>query len=294
MELHQCRYVLAVAETGGFTRAAERCFVAQSALSHQIAKLERELGVTLFARSSRRVELTQAGAAFLPWARECLAAAERAVSEAADAAGEVRGRLTVGVIPTVAAVDIPELLQRFRDRYPAVRVALTMGASQEMTERVAGGRLDAAFLGLPEVDEPVGVGARELARDDLVAVLSPGHRLGTADHLSLAQIADEVFVDFPAGSPGRSQSDLAFAAAGLARDVAFEVSTADLFTGLIRQGLAVGLLPASFIGPRGEGLLTVPVDDGPRRVEYLVWSDFNPSPALRAFLGEVDRLSPVS
>ena len=116
MDLQHMRYVVAVAETGSFTRAAERCFVVQSALSHQIANLERELGVKLFARTSRRVELTQAGQAFLPGARLSLEAAERAATEAAAAAGEVRGHLAIGTIPTVTAVDIPEALQRFHDQ----------------------------------------------------------------------------------------------------------------------------------------------------------------------------------
>ncbi len=72
MELQQLRYVLAVSETANFTRAAEQCHVVQSALSHQIAALERELGLTLFARTSRRVQLTPAGEAFLPAARQCV------------------------------------------------------------------------------------------------------------------------------------------------------------------------------------------------------------------------------
>ncbi|NUP35758.1 MAG: LysR family transcriptional regulator, partial [Streptomyces sp.] len=87
MDLQQMRYVVAVAETRNFTRAAERCFVVQSSLSHRIAGLERELGVKLFARSSRRVELTPAGVAFVAGARECLAAADRAAADAAAATG---------------------------------------------------------------------------------------------------------------------------------------------------------------------------------------------------------------
>src|SRR3954453_8025852 len=107
MELHQLRYVLAVAETSSFTRAAERCLVVQSALSHQIARLERELGARLFERTSRRVRLTPAGAAFLPAAHQCLDAAQRAAAEVAAAVGQVRGHLRVAVIPVITAVDVP-------------------------------------------------------------------------------------------------------------------------------------------------------------------------------------------
>ncbi len=105
MELQQMRYVVAVAEERNFTRAAERCRVVQSALSHQVKALERELGVRLFARTSRRVELTAAGEAFLPHARASLESAERAIADAASAAGEVRGTLTIGLIPTVTALE---------------------------------------------------------------------------------------------------------------------------------------------------------------------------------------------
>lgn len=135
MELQQLRYVVAVAETNNFTRAAERCLVVQSALSHQIARLERELGARLFDRTSRRVRLTPAGTAFLPAARQCLDAAERAAAEAAAAVGLVRGRLAVGLIPTVAAVDIPAALRDFRREYPDVRISLRVGASENWPNR---------------------------------------------------------------------------------------------------------------------------------------------------------------
>src|SRR5919201_1752909 len=146
MELQQMRYAVAVAETNSFTRAAQRCLVVQSALSHQIARLERELGARLFDRTSRRVRLTPAGEAFLPAARQCLDAAERAAAEVAAAVGEIRGRLAVGLIPTVAAVDIPGALRDFRQRYPEVRIGLWVGASEDLVEQVKQGALDVAFL----------------------------------------------------------------------------------------------------------------------------------------------------
>ena len=99
------RYVVAVAETNNFTRAAEQCRVVQSALSHQVARLERELGAKLFARTSRRVELTPAGEAFLPAARQALEAADRARADVAATVGVIRGRLAIGAISTLAALD---------------------------------------------------------------------------------------------------------------------------------------------------------------------------------------------
>ncbi|MBL1116498.1 LysR family transcriptional regulator [Streptomyces sp. 110] len=283
MELQQMRYVVAVAETNSFTRAAERCLVVQSALSHQIARLEKELGARLFERTSRRVRLTPAGAAFLPAARQCLDAAERAAAEVAAAVGEVRGRLAVGLIPTVTAVDIPGALRDFRERYPRVRVSLRVGASDELVEQVGEGALDVAFLGLPTTVRPRGVAAHELARDRLVAVVAPGHPLAGESRVDLRRLSSEVFVDLPAGTAGRAQSDLAFEAAGLTRDVAFEVTSADFIARLVGPGLGVAMLPTAY-APHLAGVVTIEVADAPARVEYVIWSRSTRTPAATAFL----------
>ncbi|MGW5469301.1 LysR family transcriptional regulator [Streptomyces chartreusis] len=287
MDLQQMRYVVAVAETRNFTRAAERCFVVQSSLSHRIAGLERELGVKLFARSSRRVEPTSAGVAFVAAARECLAAADRAVADAAAATGVVRGRLAVGVIVTTAAVDVPDLLQRYRARYPDVHVVLRSGRSDELAAAVRDGELDIAFLGLPEGERPSGVETLVLDHDEHALVVPAGHRLAGAERVTLEEIAEETFVDFAAGTPARAQSDRAFAAAGLVRDVAYEAGVVELISRLVARGLGIALLPSAYVRPLAAGdpeLALVRVLDGPHRLEYLVWSRFNPSPATRAML----------
>ncbi|MFE0249392.1 LysR family transcriptional regulator [Streptomyces sp. NPDC059010] len=287
MDLQQMRYVVALAETRNFTRAAERCSVVQSSLSHRIAGLERELGVRLFARSSRRVELTGAGEAFLAGARECLAAADRAVADAAAATGVVRGRLAVGVIVTAAAVDVPELLQRYRAKHPEVQVILRSGRSDEMVAAIRDGDLDIAFIGLPEGEGPAGVETVVLDHDEHVLVVPAGHRLAGARRVGLREIADETFVDFMDGTPARAQSDQAFAAAGLARDVAYQAGVVELITRLVARRLGIALLPSAYVRPlaaRDPELALVPVVDGPHRIEYLAWSRFNPSPATRAML----------
>ncbi|MEU6782678.1 LysR family transcriptional regulator [Nonomuraea angiospora] len=307
MELQQMRYVVAVAETANFTRAAERCRVVQSALSHQIARLERELGARLFDRTSRRVTLTPAGEAFLPAARQALDAAERARAEVAAASGELRGRLAIGAIPTVTAVDLPGALKTFHVRHPQVRITLRVGASDELAEQVRQGALDIAFLGLPPSVRPKGVRGRALARGELVAVVAPGHPLAApltdalaglsadpptdpsaeAAGVDLHRLSEEVFVDFPAGTAARAQSDEAFAAAGVSREVAFEVTNADLMARLVRLGLGIAMMPAAF-APELPGVHVVELRDPPTRVEHLIWSRLRPSPAAAAFLAVLD------
>ncbi|MFE0517134.1 LysR family transcriptional regulator [Streptomyces sp. NPDC058794] len=283
VELQQMRYVIAVAETSSFTRAAQRCLVVQSALSHQIARLEKELGARLFERTSRRVRLTPAGAAFLPAARQCLAAAERAAAEVAAAVGEVRGRLAVGLIPTVAAVDVPAVLKDFQQRHPKARISLSVGASDELVEQVREGEIEVAFLGIPVTARPRGVMARKLAQERLVAVVAPDHPLAGEASVDLRRLSSEVFVDLPAKTAGRAQSDLAFTAAGLTREVAFEVTNADYLARLVGAGLGVALLPPAYVAGLA-GMATIEVTDAPARAEYVIWGRESRTPAAAAFL----------
>lgn len=287
MELQQLRYVVAIAEEKNFTRAAERCFVVQSSLSHQIKALERELGVTLFARSSRRVELTAAGEAFLIQARASLEAVERAKADAAAATGQIRGTLTIGMIPTVTTIDIPAALGEFHRAHPSVRIRLRGGGSDYFLAAIKAGRMDVAVLGLPDSTPPMGVNTRVLAKEQLVAVVASEHPLAGRTELRLEDLAAETFVDFPEGAPGRMPSDIAFQAAGVPRDVAFEATSTDMMLELVSQGLVIALLPPVVIPAETHNVRTVRLLKGPTRIEYLAWSNFNPSPAAQAFLDTI-------
>ena len=282
------RYVVAVADEGSFTRAAQRCFVVQSALSHQIKALERELGVVLFARTSRRVEITDAGRAFVASARVSLEAAHRATTDAAATSGELRGTLSVGAIQTVTAIDLPAVLGEFRRRHPAVRIEVRGGGSDEFVAGIVDGTLDVAVLGVPEGTSLAGVATRELARERHVAVVSATHRHADRRRLRIDDLAEETFADYPAGTLARAQSDLAFQRAGVRRDVAFELMNVDLILGIVRQDLAVTLQSPGVV-PADPGLHAIAVTGGPTRVQHLAWSDFNPSPAARAFVDLTQR-----
>lgn len=293
MDLPQLRYVVEVADSSSFTRAAERCFVTQSALSHQIAALERELGQRLFHRTSRDVRLTEAGAAFVRRARTALAAAQGAREDAAAAAGQVIGTLRLGVIPTVVAVDVPAAIARFRDRHPGVRVELAVGNSDTLIAALRRGDLDVALLGLREQATPSGVALKVLARERLVGVIPRTHPLASRRRIRLGELADQVFADFPAGTSGRAQSDSAFALSGVSRDVAFEADSAALILGLVGAGLAVTLLPPGIAGGERDDVVCVDVVDGPIRVEYAAWDERSPRNVATAFLAEIDDLLPA-
>jgi DNA-binding transcriptional LysR family regulator len=147
--------------------------------------------------------------------------------------------------------------------------------------------MDVAFLGLPRDVRPKGVRSHELARGELVAVVAPGHPLAEEETVTLERLGEETFVDFPAGTAGRLQSDEAFAAAGVRREVAFELTAVDFMSRMIRAGLGIGMLPAAFVSEVPE-LTVLKVSEAPARVEYVVWSRFRPSPAAGAFLSALD------
>ncbi|HZD48556.1 MAG TPA: LysR family transcriptional regulator, partial [Silvibacterium sp.] len=134
MEFHQLRYVCAVAETGSFSRAAERCHVAQPSLSQQILKLEEDLGAKLFDRLGRSVRLTEAGRAFLPHARSILHQMEAARTGVEDKRTDVRGSVAVGVIPTIAPYLMPHYVATFSKKYADARLRIVEETTPVLVE----------------------------------------------------------------------------------------------------------------------------------------------------------------
>ncbi|KAF0814793.1 HTH-type transcriptional regulator GltC [Andreprevotia sp. IGB-42] len=282
MNLRQIAYAVAVAEEASFTRAAERCHTVQSALSHQIARLEEELGAPLFERTSRRVRLTPAGHAFLPAARQLLHSEQRIRDEVAAATGQIRGALSVGLISALTVLDTVDLLAEFHGMHPQVDVRFASGMSEHLLVNVREHRCDVAFVGLWPGEIIEGLNTLLLADEALVAVLPPGHPLASSSEVCLRDLAVQRCVDYRAGSGARRQTDEAYAAAGLTRHVHFEVDHASLMERVIRRGLAIGMVPAETAAGM-QGLAIVPVRDAPRRRVYCVWA-YHPTPAAAAFV----------
>jgi DNA-binding transcriptional LysR family regulator len=242
VELRQLEHFVAVAEERHFSRAAARVHIVQSGLSTSIRSLERELGTALFVRSTRRVELTEAGRAFLPEARASLAAAGRA-REAVDAVeGLLRGTLRIGIMQIHDPVDLPALLRRFRDEYPQVEIRLRHVASAVLVEEVRAGGLDLAFVSVPKRDLEA-VDATPLADEPMVLACARDHPLAARDAVTLRQLRDESFVELPDNWGVRIAIDLAFAAAGISRRIAFELNEVSTLLDLVANGLGVAIVP---------------------------------------------------
>jgi LysR family hydrogen peroxide-inducible transcriptional activator len=149
MEIHQLVYFVAVAETGGFSRAAERCNVAQPSLSQQIMKLEHELGQQLFDRLGRTVTLTQAGQALLPRARSILAELQEIKRGLSQEINEGYGHLAVGFIPTVAPFVLPGVVKLFTNKFPHAELSVYEDLTEALLRNLLGGKLDIAIMSLP-------------------------------------------------------------------------------------------------------------------------------------------------
>lgn len=192
MELHQLRYFVAVAETHSFTRAAERCFVAQPSLSQQIQKLERSLKKPLFDRLGKTIRLTEAGEALLPRARQILAAlnATEQALRADDQPGE--GRLRLGAIPTVGPYWLPPRLTRLLRRFPHIEMHLREDVTANLLAALHAGELDVAFAALPIADPHLVT--KPIHREPLLLALPTRHRLQRQKAIARADLEAEPFL----------------------------------------------------------------------------------------------------
>ena len=249
MDVRQLEYFVAVADELSFTRAAARCHVVQSALSYQIARLERETGVTLFDRTSRTVRLASGGAVLLPRARRILAELELAGAELTALAGVQTGQLRLGVIGATsqAAPVVERALAEFHRRHPAVEITIADTGSSHMADQIRGGELDIALVGLFADQLPADVTHQLLAVEPLVAIAGDGAIGLPIDRpLGLAELAGlGAFVEMRQESGLRRQVDAAFSRAGVQRTIAFELSTSDAVVRFVSLGFGSALVPRS-------------------------------------------------
>lgn len=288
MELRHLRYFVAVAEELHFGRAAERLRVVQPAVTQQIRRLERELGLRLLVRSSRGVLLTEAGSAFLRGARASLDYSERAVLEARRAASGEEGRVRVGLVGSAAHGVLTGIARPFGERFPGVSLAPREMNSLPQTEALRAGRLDVGFLYLPP-DRGFGdLEAEPFAEEPLVAVLPASHPLADSRRVRLEAMSEELFVVADrTREPGwDEQFRDACRGHGFVPKVAAETTELLVALGLVAAGAGVALLPASVCDLKVDGVayrqLTTPA---PAVRLSVAWSRQSPPPAARTFLG---------
>jgi LysR family transcriptional regulator, hydrogen peroxide-inducible genes activator len=243
MELQQLRYFLAVARLKNFSRAAERCNVAQPSLSQQIIKLEEELGSRLLERTRREARLTEAGRAFLPHAEKVLAELELACDRVNETRGVVRGRVALGVIPTVAPYFLPGLLGEFSAMYPEIQVSVTEATTSDLVRATQAGELDLALTSLPIVAR--GIEATEVFAEELWLALPKKHPLARRNEdVRIGELSEEPFMLLQDGHCLAGQSLEFCTMRGFAPKVTFRSAQMETIQAFVAAGLGVSMVPA--------------------------------------------------
>ena len=285
MELRHLRYFVAVAEELHFRRAAERLHVSQPPLSQQIRALEAELGVTLFERNRRRVELTAAGAALLTEARAILSHVDHAVDLTQRVARGEAGALAIGFVGSAMYGRLPDVVRAFHAERPAVQLRLREFPTGDALSALAEGRIDVGVVRPAQVE--AGIEIDVVQREEVLAALPAGHPLAGRQAISLSDLGGEAFVMLARReAPGLFGAlDAAMVELGVAPREVQEVTELRTVLGLVSAGVGVSVVPASVAGSERSGVVFVPLKGRPPTVQLaLAWRSADDSPTLRAFL----------
>jgi DNA-binding transcriptional LysR family regulator len=259
MELRHLRYVVTVADTLHFGHAAERLHLSQPPLSQQIRQLETELGVTLFHRTKRHVELTDAGRMFVDEARVILAQAEHASNLALRVnQGEV-GQLSIGAAGPADAQIFVDILRAFARRHPRIRMVVRNMGSAEQARAISEGRLHVGFVALP-IDEP-DLATETLLRRPIVIALPRSHPLADRERVPLRALANEPHIMFTRKMGPRLFDAVLTACreAGFHMQIAHEVDNLYTACALVAAGLGVCFVPAGIQEKHSKAVVLRPV-----------------------------------
>jgi LysR family transcriptional regulator, hydrogen peroxide-inducible genes activator len=242
MEMHQLRYVVAVSRAGNFSRAAEQCHVSQPSLSQQILKLEEELGERLFDRMKREAKLTPHGEAFLPRAVKILEEVDAARREALDAHSLLRGRLIIGVLPTIAPYLLPTVLVSFAEKFPGVEIVVHEDTTAQLLKLAQAYEIDFALASRPIQDQRMEV--KVLFTEELQLALPPGHPLTRKRTLRLADLEKEPFIVMKEGHCLGDQVLNFCDRRDLKPTINFRSAQLETIQALVRTGVGISLVPA--------------------------------------------------
>jgi DNA-binding transcriptional LysR family regulator len=285
MELRHLQYFVAVAEELHFGRAAQRLNMAQPPLSQQIRHLEEELGVQLFQRTRRHVELTDAGQAFLQEARLTLAQAEHAVKIARQAGRGEIGRLTIGFVGSATYEALPNIIRNFQVRYPNVQLILRELTTTQQVRALHDKRIHIGLLRPPINDDDTLV-LEPLIKEPIILALPENHPLSRQSSLTVEALAHEHFILFPRHlGPGLYDQIIGLCQqAGFSPQVTQEAIQMQTILGLVATGLGIALIPASAQHLRSAGVVYCRLDTNIYVELAMAWRKDEASPVLQAFL----------
>ena len=291
MDTQRCREFVVLAQTCNYLQAADQLFISQSSLSKHIKALEKELGVELFNRTTRRVQLTEQGRIFLPFARKLASTAHDAEVALADAADNERRIIDIGSIPVMVPYGITALLHGFERDHRNVRLRMTEGDADKLKGMLRSRQLDLAFIRewdgsaqLENGDEEFATA--EFAQDRLAAVLPSGHPLAARQSVQLSELANDEFLLLPSGTVMDALIMDACATEGFVPEVRYRGTRAENIIDLVSRGMGVSLLmrtPAAYLARASVSIVDL---ERPITTKVMIYRlrDRELTPEARAFV----------
>lgn len=293
LSARQLEAVLALAEYGSFVAAAARLGISQPALTRAVKRLEVELGVRLFERTTRRVQITAAGREFAAVAERMLNDLGITVRSVREVAEERRGLVVISSVMSVAGGLLPGVVAAYRADRPGVEIHIREGVHATVLEDVRSGVAD---FGIGYVDElPEFAVGTALGRETFCAVVPARHKLASRRHVTLADLASQPIVALPTESRTRRTIDAAAATAGIALRQMVVVTQIATMLALVGAGVGVGVVPRGAVrGPMGRGLRVIPLGEPrvTRRLGLIALREREPTPAASGFLALLKRRWP--
>ena len=286
MELRHLRYFLAVAEELHFGRAAKRLNISQPPLSQQIMQLEKEIGVRLFNRTKRRVEITPAGLVFFEEARRIMVLSEDAVRRTIRAdKGEI-GRLAVGYIGSANYSVLPQAIREFRKQFPDVDLSLAEMNTSTQIEALREGRIHVGFLRPPQGIENEGLSIEPVFREPLMVAMPRNHHVKGETSITLRMLAKESFIMVPRQrGPGYFDYIIALCQQeGFSPRIVLEASQFHTIIGLVAAEIGIAIVPASMQSSRFKGVVFRTIEGGAETILNVAWVNSNQSLVLHNFI----------
>jgi LysR family transcriptional regulator, hydrogen peroxide-inducible genes activator len=291
LSLRQLQYVVAVADTLGFHKAAARCHASQPTLSAQVQQLESVLGVKLFERDRRRVLVTSAGEDLVARARRILIEVDDLIAAATRLREPFAGTLRIGVIPTIAPYLLPEIMPKIGVKYPKLALVFREEKTADILRELAEGTLDAGLLAMEaDVGE---VAHADIAKDPFMAALPKGHPLARKKRLALSDLQDTRVLLLDEGHCFRDQA-LALCAQARANETSFRATSLATLAQMVSSGAGITLLPSIAVpveNRRGQLEIRPFVKPIPGRTIALVWRPHSPFGAVFTELAKSFRVA---
>jgi LysR family hydrogen peroxide-inducible transcriptional activator len=241
LKLKDLRYLVAVADTRHFGRAAERSFVSQPTLSAQLKKLEEYLGVQLIERAPKRVSLTAAGEAVVERARRILEASDEIVELAKGHSDPLSGRLKLALLPTIGPYLLPNVASRLRKHLPRLELMLYEYQTDTMLEKLHSGEIDVGILALPVASD--GLDSYELYREPFTVAMPVGHRLASRQTVRTEDLKDETLLLLEDGHCLRDQALDICSGTGVSEKQDFRATSLETLRQMVAAGVGITLLP---------------------------------------------------